>query len=168
MRAIQWETEEIKKDRDKVLFQFQKKELECGSLKVEWYWLYTQCVYVFTSILSLPLPLSPSPLPPPSLPLSLSHAVTSVKKAWSDWGRGSTERQRRSAKPSQGNTPSRTGYNIWKWGWVNGCLWQQCAYLWALIIRAHVHVSIWHVCVNIKFGTQCHVIHTCHFLRYCM
>lgn len=37
VKAIQWEAEEVKKERDTVSFQLRKKEWECDSLKVEWY-----------------------------------------------------------------------------------------------------------------------------------
>ena len=35
VKAIQWEAEEVKKERDKTTFQLRKKEWECDSLKME-------------------------------------------------------------------------------------------------------------------------------------
>lgn len=47
VKAIQWEADEVKKERDSVSFQLHKKEWECDSLKMEWYTLYTcvQCIH---------------------------------------------------------------------------------------------------------------------------
>lgn len=45
VKAIQWEADEIKKERDRVSFQLHKKEWECDSLKVEWYALHSHIVY---------------------------------------------------------------------------------------------------------------------------
>ena len=37
IKAIQWEAEEVKKDRDKVSFRLRNKEWECDSLKMDRY-----------------------------------------------------------------------------------------------------------------------------------
>ena len=35
MKAIQWEAEEVRKDKEKIQFQLNKKEWECDSLRME-------------------------------------------------------------------------------------------------------------------------------------
>ena len=65
VKAIQWEADKIKKDKEKVSFQLHKKEWECDSLKVERYGKLNALIRRIHSFSSLP-------------------PVTNVGQAWSD------------------------------------------------------------------------------------
>ena len=46
-KALKWEAEEMRKERNKILFQLRKKEWEYESIKMERYGVTVQCCVVW-------------------------------------------------------------------------------------------------------------------------